>query len=166
MLKNSLIVMLLVFTAGFALQGRAGDDPLLPVIPAAQARFSATQGCVEPTEDMRKNHMKYILHKRDETMHSGIRTSKYSLKECINCHVSDAPDAPRVSSTQHFCNSCHSYAAVDIDCFQCHADRPVKTGHGLSLSPGGARHAMNGASPGQAQPENRPILAVEGNAHE
>ena len=166
MLKNSLIIMLLAFTAGFALQGRAGD-PLLPEVPAAQARFSATQGCVEPTEDMRKNHMKYILHKRDETMHSGIRTSRHSLKECINCHVSDAPDAPRVSSTQHFCNSCHSYAAVHIDCFQCHADRPVRSGHSLSLSSGtGGRRAATGGSPEHTPPDSQRVLASEGIAHE
>ena len=61
-------------------------------------------------------------------MHEGIRTKQHSLVECINCHVSDAPDAPRISSEQHFCNSCHTFAAVRIDCFQCHADRPVKAG--------------------------------------
>jgi hypothetical protein len=97
MLKNSLIILLLGFTAGFALQGQAGGS-ILPEIPEAQARFSETQGCVEPTAEMRRNHMEYILHQRDETMHEGIRTRQYSLNECINCHVSDAEDAPRVSS--------------------------------------------------------------------
>ncbi len=111
-------------------------DSLLPEIPEAQDRFSDTQGCVEPTDEMRKNHMKYILHQRDETVHEGVRDKQHSLVECINCHVSDAPDAPRVSSEKHFCNSCHTYAAVSIDCFQCHADRPVKTsGYMHSPSP-------------------------------
>jgi hypothetical protein len=166
MLKHSLIIVLLAFTAGFAAPGRAGD-PLLPEIPAAQARFSATQGCVEPTEDMRKNHMKYILHKRDETMHEGIRTSRHSLKACINCHVSDAPDAPHVSSREHFCNSCHSYAAVHIDCFQCHNDHPVKTGEQQTVSAGGGeRHAMTGGAYGRPHTDGTPILAREGIAHE
>jgi hypothetical protein len=133
MLKNSLILLLLAFATGFAIQGQAGDS-ILPEIPEAQARFSETQGCVEPTAEMRKNHMNYILHQRDETMYEGIRTRQYSLNECINCHVSDAEDAPRVSSEEHFCNSCHSYAAVKVDCFQCHADRPVKTSDNQSLS--------------------------------
>jgi hypothetical protein len=110
----------------------AGDG-LFPEVPKAKARFSETQECVEPLADMRKNHMEYILHQRDATMHEGIRTKQHSLVECINCHVSDAPDAPRVSSEKHFCNSCHTFAAVNIDCFQCHADRPVKTG--LDTSP-------------------------------
>jgi hypothetical protein len=153
MLKHSLIILLLAITAGFAAPGRAGDS-LLPVIPEAQARFSADQGCVEPTEDMRKNHMEYILHQRDETMHQGIRSSRHSLVECINCHVSDAPDAPRVSSQDHFCNSCHSYAAVSIDCFQCHADRPAKAEQHQTVSAG---------QPGGDDPR---VLASEGIAHE
>ncbi|MGB5541539.1 MAG: hypothetical protein WBO37_15750 [Gammaproteobacteria bacterium] len=151
MLKNSLIILLMAITAGLAVPGRAGDS-LLPEIPAAQARFSEAQGCVEPTGDMRKNHMKYILHERDETVHEGIRGSRHSLKECINCHVSDAPDAPRVSSEEHFCSSCHSYAAVHIDCFQCHADRPAKPGQRQTVSAGSAD-----------QPR---IMASEGIAHE
>ena len=121
--------LLATFTAAMA-------DGLLPDIPEAQDRFSETQGCVEETQDMRVNHMEYILHQRDETVHEGIRDKQHSLVECINCHVSDAADAPRVSSEKHFCNSCHTYAAVSIDCFQCHADRPVETGSHLhSLSP-------------------------------
>ena len=151
MLKNSLIILLMAITAGLAVPGRAGDS-LLPEIPAAQARFSEAQGCVEPTGDMRKNHMKYILHERDETVHEGIRGSRHSLKECINCHVSDAPDAPRVSSEEHFCSSCHSYAAVHIDCFQCHADRPVKPGQRQTVSAGSTD-----------QPH---VMAREGIAHE
>jgi len=127
----------------------AGDS-LLPSIPEAQQRFSEAQGCVEPTDDMRKNHMEYILHQRDATVHEGIRTKQHSLVECINCHVSDAPDAPRVSSEEHFCSSCHSYAAVKIDCFQCHADRPVDTEHKHSLLDGMNGHRVNtGGKPAQ-----------------
>lgn len=134
MTKNSLILLLGGLLLGLVLPVQAGDS-LFPEIPEAQARFSDTQGCVEPVEDMRKNHMDYIMHQRDETMYQGIRTTQHSLTECINCHVSDAPDAPRVSSEEHFCSSCHTYAAVSIDCFQCHADRPVETSHFHSLSP-------------------------------
>lgn len=118
--------------AAVALMGlplAAQSETPRPQIPEATARFSETQGCVEPTEEMRKNHMKMMLHKRDQTMHEGIRTPQHSLEECINCHVpeQDANGNPvRVDSKDHFCNSCHSYAGVDIDCFQCHADRPVK----------------------------------------
>ncbi len=140
MLKHCLTLTLSVLLTAFAVQTTAGDS-LLPEVPAAQSRFSQTQGCVEPTQDMRRNHMEYILHQRDRTMHEGIRTRQHSLNECINCHVSPAPDAPRISSEQHFCNSCHTYAAVSIDCFQCHADRPAQSTGSTQPPP---RHAQYG----------------------
>ncbi len=31
-----------------------------------------------------------------------------------------------IETDEHFCSSCHQYASVQIDCFQCHADRPQK----------------------------------------
>ena len=132
MIKYSLITLLFSLLTGFYTPGMAADASSDEsssgfFIPQAQRRFSEEQGCVEPTAEMRKNHMEYILDQRDATVHEGIRTRQYSLEECINCHVSDAPDAPRVDSEKHFCNSCHTYAAVSIDCFQCHADRPVNS---------------------------------------
>jgi len=133
MIKYSLITLLLglllgVYTPGMAADGTSDEDSSGgPFIPKAQRRYSDTQGCVEPTGEMRRNHMEYILDQRDATMYEGIRTRQYSLEECINCHVSDAPDAPRVDSEKHFCSSCHTFASVSIDCFQCHADRPVKS---------------------------------------
>lgn len=131
MMKSGLLHLLAVVSLCLPALASAGDS-LLPDVPPAQRRVSEAQGCVQPTEDMRRNHMKYLLHHRDQTMHEGIRTTKYSLNECIDCHVSSSPDAPRVSSPKHFCNSCHTYAAVHIDCFECHADRPVNaTEHNL-----------------------------------
>ena len=132
MIKYSLITLLFslllgVYTPTMAADTSTDEYSSGPFIPKAQRRYSDTQGCVEPTEEMRKNHMEYILDQRDATVHEGIRTRQYSLEECINCHVSDAPDAPRVDSEKHFCNSCHTFASVSIDCFQCHADRPVKS---------------------------------------
>lgn len=104
--------------AVLALSSIAFADVPMPEIPKGKG-----DQCVEPTPEMRKNHMEYILHQRDETMYRGIRTSKHSLKECINCHVPENSDV-RFGDSQHFCSSCHNYAAVSIDCFQCHADRP------------------------------------------
>ena len=132
MRKLCLPVLAICLLVLVPLRTALAGDGLFPEVPKAKARFSETQECVEPLADMRKNHMEYILHQRDATMHEGIRTKQHSLVECINCHVSDAPDAPRVSSEKHFCNSCHTFAAVNIDCFQCHADRPVKTGQATS----------------------------------
>lgn len=83
--------------------------------------------CVEPTADMRANHMQYLLHKRDKTMHQGIRTSKHSLVSCINCHATPGEDGKiaRITDENHFCASCHRAVSVKLDCFECHADRPV-----------------------------------------
>lgn len=132
MIKYSLITLLFslllgVYTPGMAADVPSDENTSGPFIPTAQRRFSEEQGCVEPTAEMRANHMEYILDQRDATVHEGIRTRQYSLQECINCHVSDAEDAPRADNEEHFCSSCHTYAAVNIDCFQCHADRPVKS---------------------------------------
>lgn len=82
--------------------------------------------CVEEEDVMRRDHMNFILHQRDETMHKGIRSSKYSFAECIDCHVQPDENGNIASfnSDEHFCNTCHEYAAVTIDCFDCHADRP------------------------------------------
>jgi len=109
-----------------------GKDPL-PFsslsFPEPARHFSATQKCVQPESEMRRNHMKYILHQRDETMHQGVRTRQYSLEECVNCHASknDEGEYLPVNGPDQFCSSCHSYAAVNIDCFQCHATKPVRT---------------------------------------
>jgi hypothetical protein len=79
--------------------------------------------CVEETGEMRKNHMEYLKSHRDETMRLGIRTQKHSLKACLDCHV--APEGSKaVKADEHFCKSCHSYAGVRLDCFECHATRP------------------------------------------
>lgn len=129
----TVIVLVLVYMTGLAVIASAtGQEPVanaapnpgrvpLPVIPQGKG-----EQCVEDTDFMRRNHMKVLLHQRDETMHEGIRTKKHSLKECISCHAVEGADETPVSasSPQHFCRSCHDYAAVKIDCFQCHASKP------------------------------------------
>lgn len=81
--------------------------------------------CVEDTEFMRKNHMKVLNHHRDKTVHEGIRTKQHSLKGCIDCHATpNASGQKTVLGKDQFCQSCHSYAAVKIDCFQCHSSKP------------------------------------------
>ena len=86
---------------------------------------------------MRRNHMNLLLHKRDQTTHQGIRTRQYSLIECLACHVVDGADAQPVSiaNSRHFCRSCHDYAAVSVDCFQCHASRPGEESRAAPTAP-------------------------------
>lgn len=82
--------------------------------------------CVEDTDFMRKNHMDILNHQRDDTMRRGIRTKKHSLKECFTCHVVKGADNKPVTvkDPKHFCRECHDYAAVKVDCFQCHTSVP------------------------------------------
>ncbi len=100
---------------------RAMSGVPVPTIPRGQG-----ESCVEDTDFMRRSHMTLLLHQRDDTVVQGIRSKRYSLKECVSCHAVQGADARAVtvSSPQHFCRSCHDYAAVKIDCFQCHASRP------------------------------------------
>jgi predicted CXXCH cytochrome family protein len=125
-------LLLLLPLAATADSDEEGETEALPFsqlsFPEPARHFSAEQKCVRPVEDMRKNHMKYILHHRDETMHEGIRTRQFSLEECVNCHAAknDEGEYVPVNAPDQFCYSCHSYAAVNIDCFQCHATRPER----------------------------------------
>jgi hypothetical protein len=79
--------------------------------------------CVEDPKFMRSNHMKLIVHQRDETVRRGIRGSKYELSNCVDCHASSKNHSV-LGSNENFCQGCHSYAAVKIDCFECHSSKP------------------------------------------
>lgn len=96
---------------------------LLPVIPPA----AKGEACVEPTDVMRRDHMQFLTHQRDDTVHGGIRGAKHSLVGCIDCHAqSDAQGvAIPVNAEGQFCESCHGFAGVSMDCFECHATVPA-----------------------------------------
>lgn len=80
--------------------------------------------CVEDTATMRRDHMRFLEHQRDATVHGGIRGAKHSLKGCIDCHASRATGSV-AKADGDFCMACHRFAAVKIDCFECHASRPA-----------------------------------------
>jgi predicted CXXCH cytochrome family protein len=129
-----MLAVVLVLMTGLAVVAHAADETNassgvpMPVIP-----MGLGDSCVKDTDFMRRNHMDMLKHQRDETMLKGIRVEQYSLKECISCHAVNGPDSTpvTVASPQHFCRSCHDYAAVSIDCFQCHASRPESGDHQL-----------------------------------
>jgi hypothetical protein len=139
--------MLLVTGTGMARDdqkhpgGKAGRVPL-PVHAIAKG-----EKCVEPTDEMRRNHMEKILHQRDETMHRGIRTTQHSLKNCIDCHAD--PKTHSVLGKDGFCESCHRYTSVSIDCFSCHsAEREAKAAEPApASSPRALRAAARGKKP-------------------
>jgi len=130
--KQKLIVVAAALLLSLSVQ--AGS--LLPDIPKAKRKYSEKTLCVKAKGDMRNNHMRYIMHQRDETLRKGIRTTQFSLKECIDCHNAPAEDGKVASAetSEHFCSSCHTYAAVSIDCFSCHNDKPANTQYRHSLS--------------------------------
>ena len=90
------------------------------------SKAAGLDACVEETPVMRRNHMEFLKHQRDETVHNGIRGAKHGLADCVDCHASsDASGKPEpVNGEGQFCRTCHSYTAVSIDCFQCHRTIP------------------------------------------
>lgn len=81
--------------------------------------------CVEDTEFMRRNHMELLKHHRNDTLRKGIRTTRHSLKGCVECHAGTKTGSV-ASSKEDFCMACHSYAGVKLDCWDCHATKPGK----------------------------------------
>ena len=124
-LKNNIFALLVVL----ALPAVAQAGSLSPEPPKAKKKYNEETQCVEPVAEMRKDHMSYIMHQRDETLRKGVRTKQHSLKECIDCHNAPAEDGKVASSkdSEHFCSTCHTYVAVQIDCFSCHSDKPENT---------------------------------------
>ena len=118
---------------------RASIAPSLPPATGEQ--------CVEPVEIMRRKHMHFLMHQRDDTVHAGIRGAKHSLVGCIDCHVQrDAGGAAiPVDAQGQFCDACHRFAGVRMDCFGCHAAVPAGAAAGAATGAGlgaGAEAAM------------------------
>ncbi len=99
----------------------------IPAVFAAEAntpKLDIGKGgqCVKDTQWMRINHMHLLIHQRDEAVRKGIRSEQISLKNCVDCHASTKDDSV-VARDDSFCVGCHRYAAVSIDCFECHASK-------------------------------------------
>jgi len=95
------------------------------------------EACVVPTDEMRREHMTLLLHQRDRTLRQGVRETRLSLKKCVDCHASRATGS--VLGKDGFCASCHRYAAVKIDCFECHTPLRQSGAAGTSGQPGTPR---------------------------
>jgi hypothetical protein len=93
-------------------------------VPLPAVETPAGERCVEDPAFMRRNHMGLLKHQRDKTVHDGVRTVRHSLVNCVECHASRKTG--RVTGDGGFCENCHRYASVRLDCFECHADRPAK----------------------------------------
>ncbi|WP_260291320.1 sulfur reduction protein DsrJ [Sedimenticola hydrogenitrophicus] len=94
------------------------------------SKAAGLETCVAPTAEIRRNHMDYLKHDRDATVRKGIRDTRFSLAECVQCHAEkDSAGAYKpVNAEGQFCESCHSYVAVNLTCFQCHSKTPGSAG--------------------------------------
>ena len=119
-------VMGLLLACGLAATASAPAPQTPGRVPQPVIESARGDKCVEDPAFMRRYHMELLKHQRDDTMHGGIRGTKHSLKACISCHASQKTGSVAADST-NFCQSCHSYAAVKIDCFECHSTKPAPT---------------------------------------
>ncbi len=115
--------LMLVLVAGLS---ACDSEP--PQLMKAVKQFESDEIRDNHIKHIRNDHMDMLLHKRDQTLYQGIRTKKHSLNACINCHVPEQHNGKilRHTDPEHFCSTCHSYVAAQLDCFQCHVDHPVK----------------------------------------
>ncbi len=115
------LALAFAFAAVAATPATAADGAASRV-PMPAVAISAPGQCVEDTQFMRRNHMELLKHHRDRTVHEGVRTTQHSLANCVACHA--GRETGRVTgSSDAFCEGCHRYAAVKLDCFECHTDR-------------------------------------------
>ena len=116
MILRAALALVLSLAAGIA--PAAGDARVArPVVT-----IERPGKCVEATDVMRRDHMKLLMHQRDRTMREGVRTKPHSLAGCVECHASSKTGS--VLGPEGFCQSCHAYAGVQLDCFECHASKP------------------------------------------
>lgn len=125
-LRNLLAAALILMGAAAPFASAAWAEDGAGRTPAPHPPRAQGEHCVADTGFMRRNHMLMMFDHRKDVLHQGIRTPQYSLAGCVSCHAVKGDDGKPVSfaSEQHFCRTCHSYAAVSIDCFECHASRP------------------------------------------
>ena len=96
-------------------------------VPKPAINIEQPGECVAPPEVIRRNHMDLLKHQRDKTMREGQRGADggkgggklASLNACIDCHASKKTGSV-LGSNENFCQGCHAYVAVKLDCFECH----------------------------------------------
>jgi cytochrome c len=115
-----LVVLLGVMVISIAPVHRAVADVELPGLENRKG-----DKCVDDEDFIRRNHPDLLKHHRDEVVRKGIRTTKYSLKKCVECHAS-AKTGSVATAKDDFCVACHSYVGVELECWECHASKPGK----------------------------------------
>lgn len=109
-----LIIFVLFVTFPFWYNGLSAGPVPKPELPPG-----GEKQCVAPVSEMRAKHMKLLNEWRDDVLRNGNREtitvdgkefSKGLQLACMRCH----------SNKEKFCDSCHDYAAVKPDCWNCH----------------------------------------------
>ena len=86
-----------------------------PVLPTNEKQ------CVAPLGYMRTSHMQMLMDWRDAVVRHGLHSFKafngktYTMDltgTCFSCHTNKA----------EFCDRCHNYAAVSVQCWDCHVE--------------------------------------------
>ncbi|MBI3523221.1 MAG: Hdr-like menaquinol oxidoreductase cytochrome c subunit [Betaproteobacteria bacterium] len=109
----------LAIVLGFGLSAWAAVAADGGRVPKPVVKIERPGQCVAPPEVIRRTHMDLLVHQRDRTVHLGERGAKISLNGCIACHASKTTGSV-LGSNENFCQSCHAYVAVKLDCFECH----------------------------------------------
>jgi hypothetical protein len=92
-------------------------------VPLPRLTVDKATTCVAPPDVMRRTHMEMLKHRRDRTVHQGVRGGDQALTRCLDCHASKTTGAA-IGAPDAFCQSCHDYVGVRLDCFDCHQGRP------------------------------------------
>jgi hypothetical protein len=114
---RSVAAVLAFASVALTAHAQSGRVPL----PTIEVDKSTT--CVAPPEVMRRTHMNLLSHRRDRTVHQGVRGGDEALTRCLECHASRTTGAA-IGSRDAFCQSCHDYVGVKLDCFDCHQGKP------------------------------------------
>ena len=121
MLRILLCLLLIAVSPAPTFADAGAGKPTRTPVPAISIENPGK--CIAPAADMRRNHMDMLKHQRDRTMRQGIRGEKVTLNGCIECHASKTTGSVLGSNDkggENFCQACHTYAAVKLDCFECH----------------------------------------------
>jgi len=89
------------------------------VQPVALPKAAGGDRCLQPREEMRKNHPALLASWRERVVRLGDRVHhsedgvdvRISLTDtCLGCH----------GKASEFCDKCHAQSAVTLSCWQCH----------------------------------------------
>ncbi|MBI9074791.1 MAG: sulfate reduction electron transfer complex DsrMKJOP subunit DsrJ [Desulfatibacillum sp.] len=119
---TGLVIFVALFASPFILNvGGVAPAAPQPSLDTPAIKDMETPVCVR--DNMQQNHMQVLDLWRDSVVRKANRTApgingqlyEMSLSNtCMDCH----------SNKAEFCDRCHTYAAVDPYCWDCHVEPP------------------------------------------